>query len=72
MSENAHNLANLVLPERQSKWKHHSGTVYEVLYITNLKATKPDYPVTVVYQDSEGEVWSHPLEFWHSRMSLMS
>jgi hypothetical protein len=71
MSENESSLAKLALPELQSRWQHHSGTIYEVLYITNLKASKPDYPVTVVYRDPEGVVWSHPLEFRHSRMTLI-
>jgi hypothetical protein len=64
--------SSLSLPEVNSRWQHHSGMVYQVLCISNLKATKPDYPVTVVYVDTDGDIWSHPLEFWHNRMSLIS
>lgn len=56
------------LPTKQSKWCHHSGAIYQVLLITNLKATKPDYPVTIVYQDQSGEIWSRPLSSWYESM----
>lgn len=56
------------LPIKKSKWRHHSGKIYEVLVISNVSAKKADYPVTVVYQDEAGEVWSRPLALWHDSM----
>lgn len=61
----------LQYPEEKSKWKHKSGTVYVVEKITNKQATKPDYPITVVYSDEKGVWWSHPLEYWYERMTLV-
>lgn len=42
-------------------YKHHTGTIYHVVAITNEQATKPDWTVDVVYYDDEGRWWSRPL-----------
>lgn len=55
-------------PIKNSKWKHTSGKIYRVLMLTNLSATKEDYPITVVYEDQSGEIWSRPLSKWHASM----
>lgn len=55
-------------PANNSKWKHTSGKIYRVLMLTNLSATKEDYPITVVYEDSKGDIWSRPLSKWHDSM----
>lgn len=58
------------VPEINSVWIHTSGTEpYIVLLITNLDATKDDYPVTVVYQGTDGKVWSRKLSDWHRSMT---
>ncbi len=58
------------IPKQGSKWKHKSGTIYEVVIVANEKATKQDYPITVVYQDSEGNVWARTLEKWQEMEAL--
>lgn len=42
-----------------STWRHHSGRAYTVRMVTNTDASDPlRYPVTVVYTDTKGRVWS--------------
>lgn len=43
-------------------WKHESGTEYVTILISNLAATKPDYPVTVNYYGPDGKYWAQSLE----------
>jgi hypothetical protein len=50
--------------KRGSSWRHTNGTVYRVLMQTNCYSTTDRYPVTVVYQDKAGRVWSRPREGW--------
>jgi hypothetical protein len=57
-------------PEPGSKWLHHSGRIYTVLFLTNLGG-RGDYPRTVVYEGENGQKWSGPLGDWHRRMSLL-
>ena len=59
----------MLQPKKNSKWQHTSGKIYRVLLLTNLSATKEDYPVTVVYEDPNGDIWSRPLTNWHSSMT---
>ena len=63
-------LENSGLPELKSRWKHrNNGQTYRVLMLTNVNATRRDYPLTVVYETcSLGEVWSRPFERWHESM----
>jgi hypothetical protein len=56
---------SVIMPKPQTYWTHTSGDVYQVIMITNEHSTKPDYPVTVVYQDIQGQVWSRPMWDWH-------
>jgi len=56
-------------PTPGSIWRHHSGRLYRVLFLTN-KGGRPDYPRTVVYEGvSNHEKWSGPLSDWHWRMT---
>jgi hypothetical protein len=74
----------MIEPAENSRWKHHSGRIYTVLFLTN----EPDeegfwpnlkrrlrigrtgkYPRTVVYQGDNGKRWSGSLWDWHSRMT---
>ena len=49
-------------------WRHASGRVYTVLFLTNeLDIEK--YPRTVVYIGSNGKLWSGVLSDWHRRMT---
>lgn len=45
-------------------WKHYSGTVYEILVLSNLNATKPGWVPTVTYRsrDNPDSVYSRPIE----------
>ena len=68
--------AGIALPEANSIWVHTSGTLYQVLMLTNVHATDPRYPVTVVYQTCDQSLsvakrgpWSRPLIHWHENMT---
>lgn len=55
-----------------SKWQHKkSGKVYNVICVTNLFATKPDFVQQVVYQDEEMVIWSRPLSEWEDKFSFI-
>lgn len=43
-------------------WKHEGGTEYTTILLTNQKATKQDYHVTVAYYGPDGNYWSQTLE----------
>lgn len=59
-------------PEPNSRWRHHSGRVYKVLFTTNLGGDGIRYPYTVVYEgEANGLRWSGPLDDWHRRMTLI-
>jgi len=56
-------------PAAGSRWRHHSGRLYTVLFLTN-GLDRPDYPRTVVYVGAvNGQIWSGPLHDWHRRMT---
>lgn len=48
-------------------WRHRNGNTYVVLLLANEHSTK--YPVTVVYQGTNGNVLSRPLDTWHDSMT---
>lgn len=57
-------------PNPKSTWKHkHTGNKYTVITVSNESATREDYPVTVVYQGEDGEIWSRPITRWYESMS---
>lgn len=58
-------------PKPGEQWRHHSGRIYTVLFLTNNEGdgVKDKYPVTVVYQGDNGKRWSGPLSDWHRRMT---
>jgi hypothetical protein len=44
------------------EWLHKStGNLYEVITVSNLNSTKPDFVPTVVYRGRDGAVWSRPV-----------
>jgi hypothetical protein len=52
------------LPEINSKWIHHNGfgIEYTVILIANTGNDNPRYPITVVYQGDNGNMWAKPLK----------
>lgn len=60
-------------PKEGQVWRHHSGRIYQVLFLTNNEGDgqRDKYPVTVVYRGENGYRWSGPLSDWHRRMTLL-
>ncbi len=58
-------------PAKGSLWRHHSGRVYRVLFLTNdTDDQRSGYPATVVYEGvANGKLWSGPLDDWRRRMT---
>lgn len=61
-----------------SLWRHHSGRLYRVLFLTNVpeKHDAPDedrrkkYPTTVVYENADsGRKFSRRADDWHRSMT---
>lgn len=49
--------------KKGKKYIHHNGLVYEVLLLTNEHSINTKkYPVTVVYQGSNGKIWSKSIK----------
>lgn len=71
------NERRFLVPSIGSIWRHKSGNEYRVLMVTNLYATKKEYPPTVVYEsvnfdvDFEDKYWSRPLSTWRDSMAQM-
>lgn len=64
-------LHNVGKPELNTFWQHTNGAVYEVISYTNTKSTDfARYPLTIVYKDTNGNVWSRPLADWHRSFTL--
>lgn len=60
----------LSIPTIGSVWQHMSGRRYTVLQISNMPDT-PRYPMTVIYRDTVGAVWSRPVADWYRSMTLV-
>ena len=61
-------------PAPGSIWKHHSGRLYKVLFLTNTTGDGLKYPPSVVYEGyhpTPPNLWSCPLDDWHRRMSYV-
>ncbi len=55
----------------KSLWQHTNGHMYVVLHITNTAHRHPNYPITVVYQNTDNTtVWSRPLADWKRSFAL--
>jgi len=59
------------LPKIGSKWQHKKGAVYTIVLYANKASTKEKYPLTVVYSDKEGNVWSRLYPDWHRSMTAL-
>lgn len=47
--------------------QHKSGNCYTVLMLANVLATKPNFPLSVVYKrDSDGEIFSRAMVQMHN------
>jgi NTP pyrophosphatase (non-canonical NTP hydrolase) len=60
--------AAIAEPQRFSRWQHTSGTIYEVLFLTN-RHDNPRSPRTVIYRGPNGNIWSRRADDWHRSMS---
>jgi hypothetical protein len=60
-------------PRPGSIWRHKSGRIYTVLFLTNDDGNRQEYPRTVVYMGQiNGKLWSGRLDDWHRRMTEMA
>lgn len=59
------------VPAIDSCWLHNSGNIYCVRNISNSSSTSARYPQTVIYEDTDGGIWSRPLTEWHKSMTLL-
>jgi len=55
-----------------SIWKHiKTGNKYTIIAITNVAADDEDkWPITVVYKDEKGEVWSRLFFAWANSFEM--
>lgn len=60
----------MILPLENTKWRHYNGCIYTVLYIAN-EPNEERYPMTVVYQGSNGKVWARRADDWHRSMTFI-
>lgn len=51
--------------------RHHSGRVYSVLALANTAHPSEKFPVAVVYQGANGEVWSRPLSEFDGKFTVL-
>ncbi len=53
-----------------SRWEHTNGNVYRVIMVTNRYSTDYHrYPPMVVYQGSNGHIWSRQAADWDRSMT---
>lgn len=58
-------------PEVDTCWHHTNGNIYCVRSITNQGSTSTRYPETVVYEGTNGKLWSRPVSEWHRSLTLL-
>lgn len=61
-----------IAPELNSHWQHYNGKQYRVISIANEHCPpghRHKYPVTVVYTNAKGKVFTRPLHDWHRSMT---
>lgn len=59
------------IPKPGERWKHAEGGVYEIVCVTNTKATKPDWDTAVVYKDESGGFWSRGISDFLARFTKL-
>lgn len=55
-------------PEAGEVWLHKNGIPYRVLFLAN-DGRRGSYPVSVVYEGSNGKRWVRELSDWHRSFS---
>lgn len=53
-------------------YKHRSGTLYTLVAISNLEATKDSWHQQAVYVDESGVIWSRPAEEFEEKMVIQN
>lgn len=57
-------------PAPQERYRHRSGREYTVIALANEHTTQPDsYPVMVVYQGDNGNIWAKELNVFLAKMT---
>lgn len=70
---NSIELEGLPLPKVGEYWQHKKGAIYRIRDITNLASSnKKKFPVTIVYENLNKEVWSRPFSQWHGSFVLIN
>jgi len=55
-----------------SKWLHHkSKNIYTVLYVCNTAHESTKYPITIVYEGPNGNVWAKSKERFLATMCIV-
>ena len=57
------------IPKEGEVYQHINGNIYTVLHIANKHSTREDYPVSVVYQGPNNNVWVKPMTNFMRKMS---
>lgn len=58
------------LPVGGSRWRHHSGVTYVVLFCANVEPERQDtFPTMVIYQNANGKRYARPVARWLPRMT---
>lgn len=50
---------------RNTLWEHHNGVPYTLLHVANIYADADrvaEFPITVVYEDQQGVIWTRPMD----------
>lgn len=60
------------MPMVNDVYKHHNGNEYVVIAIANEQSTRPEYPVTVIYQGRLNKaIWAKPLDNFQEKMEYV-
>lgn len=62
-------MTKFILPGQ--KWRHRNGIEYRVVCLTNEHSTRPEYPVTVVYQGENKRLWSKTKDDFIAKMTFV-
>lgn len=51
--------------------RHHSGRVYTIIAIANEAHPSEKFPISVVYQGANGEIWTRPLAQFVEKFTVL-
>lgn len=58
------------MPSAGDIYRHKAiGDVYTIITMTNIDATRPGWPPTVVYEDMHERIWSRPLSEFNEKFA---